>query len=136
MKIQYLEIFFSKHFSDSIGDAYARSRYKQVFSIADTCSAGTLFYTTTAKDGLFLGTSGWDQYSLSEGFDSYIGQPLKDRFSNRFISWFKILMNRKTINFDEFLSKSSFFNFKRTFQMKLFYQIFYILITWKKRKKI
>jgi phosphatidylinositol glycan class K len=105
MKIQYLEIFFSRHFSDSMEDAYVRDRYKQVFAIADTCSAGTLFYTTSAKRGIFWGSSGWDEYSLSEGFDKYIGQPLKDRFSYRFQKWIWNLGTQKQFTFDDFNSK-------------------------------
>ena len=105
MKIQYLEIFFSQHFADSIEDAYIRDKYKQVLTISDTCSAGTLFYTTTAKRGVFYGSSGWDAYSLSEGFDKYIGQPLKDRFTYRFQKWIKNMIGNKQYTFDDFVSK-------------------------------
>lgn len=103
MKIQYLEIFFSRHFSDSIADAHARAKYGRVLAISDTCSAGTLFYTTTAPDGVFYGSSGWDMYSLSEGFDKYIGQPLKDRFSYRFQKWVRLLGAQKQFSFEDFL---------------------------------
>lgn len=106
MKIQYLEIFFSRHFSDSIEDAYIREKYKQVLTLSDTCSAGTLFYTTTARNGMFYGSSGWDMYSLSEGFDKYIGQPLKDRFSYRFQKWVKTFNGNKQYSFQDFLSTS------------------------------
>jgi phosphatidylinositol glycan class K len=106
MKIQYLEIFFSQHFADSIEDAYIREKYKQVLTISDTCSAGTLFYNTTAKNGIFYGSSGWDSYSLSEGFDKYIGQPLKDRFTYRFQKWIKKMTGKKQFSFEDFVSKS------------------------------
>ena len=112
MKIQYLEIFFSKHFEDAIEDAFIRDKYKKVLTISDTCSAGTLFYTTTAKRGIYYGSSGWDMYSLSEGFDKYIGQPLKDRFSYRFQKWIKTFTEQKQYSFDDFVSNNNFFIYK------------------------
>lgn len=105
MKIQYHEIFFSKHFKDAIADASARKRYEKVLTISDTCSAGTLFYTTDSPNGFYWGSSGWDEYSLSMGYDSYIGQPLKDRFSYNFIKWLGKLNLTRSTTFQSFLGK-------------------------------
>ena len=85
MKIQYLEILFSRHFSDFFEELFIRKKVEKALVVSDTCSAGTLFYTTTAQaKSLLVGSSGWDQYALSEGFDKYIGQPLKDKLSSQF----------------------------------------------------
>ena len=108
MKIQYYEIFFSKHFADAIADAYARKRYGKVLTISDTCSAGTLFYTTDAPNGVYWGSSGWDEYSLSLGFDSFVGQPLKDRFSYEFNKWLAKLTMSKPVTLKQFVGKVIF----------------------------
>jgi len=51
--------------------------------LSDTCSAGTLFSKTNGErvKAILLGSSEWDDYALSTGWDNYIGQPLKDKFS-------------------------------------------------------
>lgn len=107
MKIQYYEIFFSKQFADAIADAHARKRYGNVLAIADTCSAGTLFYNTKSP-GVYWGSSGWDEYSLSLGFDSFVGQPLKDRFTYAFNTWLAKLTMSRPATLKQFLGRLTF----------------------------
>lgn len=78
--------------------------------ISDTCSAGTLFTTTSSESvkALLLGSSEWNDYALSMGYDDYIGQPLKDKFSYQLIKFLKNLVKRKKkIFFDDFLKNFS-----------------------------
>lgn len=51
--------------------------------LSDTCSAGTLFFKTNGENvkAILLGSSEYDDFALSSGWDHYIGQPLKDKFS-------------------------------------------------------
>ena len=93
MKIKYLEIFFARHFSDFFEDLFVSRKVPQAFVISDTCSAGTLF-TTLKKDlvnAIFFGSSEWDSYSVSLGFDHFVGQPIKDRFSYHFVKHLEVL---------------------------------------------
>lgn len=112
MKIQYLEILFSRHFSDFFKDLFIRNRVKKALVISDTCSAGTLFYSMDDDvNALMIGSSAWDDYALSMGFDKYIGQPLKDKFSYHFIKKLEEI-GQKDNNF-------SFEDFTKTFTKKL-----------------
>lgn len=85
MKIQYLQILFSRHFSDFLEDLFVSKKVNRAVAISDSCSAGTLFYTATDNVRAYLlGTSTWDDYSVSDGFDKALGQPVRDKFSSRF----------------------------------------------------
>lgn len=107
MKIQYLQILFSRHFSDFFEELFVSKKVKRALVISDSCSAGTLFYTTSDKVKAFLlGTSGWDDYSVSEGFDKTIGQPMRDKFSSRFQNLLnKIWKTGQKISFEDFLGQ-------------------------------
>lgn len=89
MKILYKENIMSKHIYLFLKDLLIRNLTKSIFLIVDTCSAGTLFSEMKEKfDNLILlGSSGWDEYSISKGGDIYLGQPLTDEFSNELISY-------------------------------------------------
>lgn len=107
MKIQYLEILFSRHFSDFFKDLFIRHKVDKALVISDTCSAGTLFYTVEDDvNALMIGSSAWDDYALSMGFDKYIGQPLKDKFSYYLIKHLEE-MNKPdaTFSFDRLIKK-------------------------------
>lgn len=119
MKIQYLEILFSRHFSDFFEELFIRKKVDRALVVSDTCSAGTLFYTTTAQaKALLIGSSGWDEYALSEGFDKYIGQPLKDKLSSQFTKMLEgFWKSGSNLNFEGMIEK---FN-RRTIESDLLY---------------
>ena len=95
MKIQYLEILFSRHFSDFFKDLFIRHKVDSALVMSDTCSAGTLFYTVDDDvNALLIGSSSWDDYALSMGYDKYIGQPLKDKFSYNFIKYLEEIQQK------------------------------------------
>lgn len=96
MKIRYLEIMFSRHFSDFFEELFISNKVSQAFVFSDTCSAGTLFYTVDKKARAFMiGSSGWDEYSTSDGSDEYIGQALRDKSSFVFFEMLQEMINTK-----------------------------------------
>jgi phosphatidylinositol glycan class K len=119
MKIQYLEILFSRHFSDFFEELFVSKKVDRALVMSDTCSAGTLFYTTTATaNALLIGSSSWDEHALSEGFDKYIGQPLKDKMSSAFVKILeKFWKTGSNITFEGLIEKFD----KRTIESDLLY---------------
>lgn len=125
MKVLYLEIMFARHFSDFFEELFAGGKIKKALVLSDTCSASTLFNTTSGDDvnAVLFGSSEWDDYALSTGFDSYIGQPLKDRFSFAFVKLLdEIFKKDRKLSFEDFIaefpkkkieSSSFFFNWMK-----------------------
>lgn len=105
MKIQYLQILFSRHFSDFFEELFASRKARRALVVSDTCSAGTLFYTTADRVRAFLlGTSAWDDYSVSDGFDKAVGQPVRDKFSSRFHKMVdRVWRTGQRVDLDEFV---------------------------------
>lgn len=108
MKIKYLEIFFARHFSDFFEDLFVSRKVGRAFVISDTCSAGTLFSTVRGEqvNAALYGSSEWDTYSISLGFDRFVGQPLKDRFSYHFVKHLEaVSRGAKPTTFKDFMEK-------------------------------
>lgn len=85
---------------------FVSGKIKKAFVISDTCSAGTLFSTTDGDKvkAILVGSSEWDDYALSSGFDKYIGQPLKDKFSYSFYQFLgEMSKKRQKMNFEKFI---------------------------------
>lgn len=125
MKVLYQDILFAQHFADYFQELFVRKKVKQALVLSDTCSAGTLFFKTNGENvkAILLGSSEWDDYALSTGWDRYIGQPLRDKFSHALMTKLEELSkDPKALNFQEFidlfpekkiLSKIFFFNWMK-----------------------
>ncbi len=110
---------------------FVSEKVKTAFIISDTCSAGTLFHSIKSDlvKALMIGSSTWDDSSLSDGYDKYIGQPMGDKFTRKLMI---ILDKIKTQN-----KQYNFLQFTKEFpKNKIESQIFYFNYLNKKKKDI
>lgn len=110
IRVKYLEVLFARNFSDFFEELFVGGKAAAALVISDSCSAGTLFATVERErvDALLFGSSTWDDSALSLGFDRYVGQPLKDRFSYPFAKMLERLAgSRRPVPLPAFLRKFS-----------------------------
>jgi glycosylphosphatidylinositol transamidase (GPIT) subunit GPI8 len=85
--MQDTDVIFSEEFADAIDDLHSKCGYKEMFLISDSCSAGTIFVKIRSPGVYAIGSSTWNEKSISQGFCSYINQPKQDLFSAETIDY-------------------------------------------------
>jgi len=84
-KVLDTTVIYAQNMADYFDDPAFKHKYNNIFFMSDSCGAGTLFHKIGELDGAyFMGSSNWDQNSLSLDYDEIFSQPLNDRFSHRF----------------------------------------------------
>jgi phosphatidylinositol glycan class K len=89
-KILDTTVVFAQNMADYLEDPAFKSKFRNLFFMSDSCGAGTLFHKIGKMKGTFwMGSSSWDQNSISLDYDEIFSQPLNDRFTHRFVTLMK-----------------------------------------------
>jgi glycosylphosphatidylinositol transamidase (GPIT) subunit GPI8 len=106
LKIQDVAVVFAQEIADYMKDPAMRLKHRESFVVNDSCSAVTVFSRMSDEKNFFLlGSSGWDEKSLSHDNDDIYTTPLNDQYPHYFMRDIAgDLIDNKYISFHNYTS--------------------------------